>query len=135
MIINVDIKSEVKQENETQFMCHICHMCDLKFDSLVMFQTHMLQKHPKPKKDITKPRRNRILNLKSQCEICRKSFTTMANLLAHKSKDHMIDAYECDKCDQKFRTKYKLSYHKNMNHSELSMHVINVVKFSLIEPI
>ncbi|XP_072764485.1 uncharacterized protein [Anoplolepis gracilipes] len=99
---NVKLLRDLKKQAITGPI--VCDLCDLKFQDVDAFDTHMEQSH----------------FLRWRCNLCDSSFYQSSELITHKMSRHSGNIVTCNSCEQATvqDDKWKITYEKNVEDND-----------------
>lgn len=81
-----------------------CNFCDLNFSTVCKYEQHLHTKH--------------FVDIKHECEICRKTFKAASYLTVHRRR-HNERYYQCNLCPNNYINNAELQVHLKRNHTHL----------------
>ena len=119
---SLDNHVKVKHENVTLK----CDICDIEMKNTSAYYNHLRENHPNKIRSYIKTKKswaacgiNVVKVVKTDCDICHKSFKTERALKHHVDSWHTkskSDRYQCDHCEISFTAMSSLNKHKESKH-------------------
>ena len=125
---SLDNHIKVKHQNVTLK----CDICDIEMKNPSAYYNHLRENHPDKIRSYTKTKKamaacgiNVVKIVKTECDICHKSFKTERQLKHHVDSWHTeakSDRYQCDQCEISFTAMSSLNKHKESKHLGVRYH-------------